>query len=151
MKVRIREIRDGRTHSKLACVKRVKELTGLGLKESKEIVDASSYEAVEFDVDMSRGDIEKMKYIFNNWGFDITGGRQEAIDDLLGDSYKYIIEYLHRCVTYRVEEGEMCENNGRYEITVSLGVKIDDSGETNISNKKIIVPIDAISIEENIL
>ena len=149
MKVRLEEAPGG-AHSKLACVKRVKELTGKGLKEAKEVVDrCSDGEHVEFDVKFNRGDIERMKTEFDIWGYRLSGGRSEAIEDLLGDMYKYVIEYLHRDVTYKIEEGSVDIRDGRYEFTIDIGIKLDDTGERSINNRKITLPIDSVSLEEN--
>lgn len=150
MKVQLKENVGGST-SKLACVKKIRELTGLGLKEAKELVDSSRMELVEVEISEGRGEVERLKPMFREWGYTLTGGRSEALDDLLGDIYKYVIEFLHRDVTYRIEEGDLKVIDGRYEITVELGVKIDDNGENTINMRKIILPMDAVSIEENIL
>lgn len=152
MKIRIKEIRDdNRSHSKLACVKRIKELTGMGLKEAKETVDGCMYEVVEIEIHASRGDIERMKDEFETWGYEISGGRDEAIDDLLGDGFKYTIEYLHRDVTYRVEEGDYTVVDGMYVINIEIGTKLDDHGEKSCNGRKIIIPREAVVIEENIM
>lgn len=152
MKVRLEE-HPGGSNSKLACVKRVKELTGRGLKESKEIVDVCCHGGgyVEFEVYCSRVDIERMKYEFDIWGFKLTGVRTEVLDDLLGDDYKYIIEFLQRDVTYRVEEGDYTVVDDLYIINIEVGARLDGHDEKSCNDRKITIPKNAVAIEENIM
>lgn len=66
MKVQLKEHIGGST-SKLACVKKIKELTGLGLKEAKELVDSSRMELVEVEINEGRDEVERLKPMFKEW------------------------------------------------------------------------------------
>ena len=152
MKVKIEEI-PGRVYSKLACVKRVKEMTGLGLRDAKHLVDGCSEinNIVEFDVSHSRGDIEQMKGEFRTWGYKLSGGRGEALDNLLGDVYMYVVELLHRDITYKIEEGSVERKHDNYVFTIEIGIKVDREVEHSVNGKVITMPFDAVCLEENSL
>jgi len=147
------EMIPGVSHSKLACVKRIKELTRLGLKESKDIVDRSEIPGVVAlaEVDYNRGYIETEIENFKHWGYKLSGGRSEALDDLLGDVYIYTFEYLNRNITYKVESGECNISDGFYIINVEIGVKLDTEGSHSLNNKEIKIPVTEVSFEKSTL
>lgn len=141
--------------AKLACVKRIKELACIGLKEAKENVDRTDIKGVSVTIDINggfnRGDIEHEKLEFKSWGYTLSGGRSEALDDLLGDGYIYTFEYLNRNITYKIESGDYTVTDGLYVIDVEIGTKLDTEGKHSINNKQIKIPVREVSFEKNML
>lgn len=135
--------------SKLACLKRVKELTGCDMVTAKELVLNSEHLKVELDVNLSYSDIKREKTDFIKWGFELSGGRDEVLNNLLNNFFVYIIEMIDRKITYKIEEGSFVENDDFYIFDNCIGIKINDLVEESIDGKKITIPKSAVILEIN--
>lgn len=149
MKVKLRQLTG--IPQKLMCVKAIKELTGLGLRESKDIVDISEHRDVEFDITNFNVTVDTLKYKFRDCGYKLICNRDDALNDLLGDGYIYVIEYLNRDITYKIESGKYSIEGDFYVLDIEIGIKLYSDTSTTINNKRITIPIKSVSFEENLI
>ena len=154
MKIRI----TGYTHLKLAFVKKIKELTGMGLKEAKEWCD---------DFDMNRNGTNSVNKILDlSWwynsstysindikkeldeiGITVLPLREEALSEILDKVYESDCKFLviFNRLTYKVIKGDYKFENDKLVVTIEEGARND----IKIFNKKVILPKDSI-LEESI-
>lgn len=90
------------SNSKLNLVKSLKDLTGLGLRDSKNIIDELHYGREQIIILNTRDDVKTLKKEFNDYGkFQINGGvdhdRNIQLLSLgLGETQEYIDEISDR-------------------------------------------------------
>lgn len=90
------------SNSKLQLVKSLKDLTGLGLRDSKNIIDELHYGREQIIILNTRDDVKTLKKEFNDYGkFQINGGvdhdRNIQLLSLgLGETQEYIDEISDR-------------------------------------------------------
>lgn len=99
-KVRVKMLEP--SNSKLQLVKSLKDLTGLGLRDSKNIIDELHYGREQIIILNTRDDVKTLKKEFNDYGkFQINGGvdhdRNIQLLSLgLGETQEYIDEISDR-------------------------------------------------------
>lgn len=138
--------------AKLQSVKAIKELTGLGLKESKNIIDNISDGLPQRINTLDSNNRFNIEILKNN-NIEFGDSREDRLNDML---LKYKVNVISPQITYKILEGDVEVINGSVIMNIIEGEVIDHNYaiyselKNDITNIKTTIDFSNVIIEEPI-